>query len=446
MTMLSIPTDPTGEATQVVRRGVFIILFFFGGISLWSAVAPISGAVIAEGSVKVETQRKTIQHLEGGLVKSILVHEGDYVKEGQALLVLEDAQVLSNLNVLKDQRNAELAREARLLAEKVMAAEVKFPGELLSPQTDKKTALLHNERALFQARKKRMEEEVTVIRDELRNARLGEAATLSEIEAAQESIRYKEERVAAGARLSEKQYIQKEQFLLMKEGLADKRESLGQLKATLAANRQQQSELELRIINLHNEYIKNADEELKDVKRTIFELEEKIRPAELSLNRSQIAAPIAGQVIDLKVTTLGGVVQAGAPLMDLVPDQKSLILEVRVKTSDVDKIYVGQKADVQLLAYNIRHIPHIDGQVSYISGDMLRDPQASSNGKLSEFYLAHIRVDESALAAMQARYPEIFLTPGMPVTGFIQTESRTFFDILIKPFRDSVSRGLRIET
>lgn len=445
MTILSIPVDPTGETTRIVRAGVFTILFFFGGIMLWSAVAPISGAVVAEGHVKVDTQRKTIQHLDGGLVRAILVREGDHVEEGQPLLVLEDAEVLSSLNVLRDQRNAELAHEARLQAEKKMASDVEFSDELNTSGEAKTAALLRNERALFLTRKKSMEEEVAVIREEMASARSGEAAILSQMEAARESIRYKEERVAAGARLSEKQYIQKEQFLMMKEGLADKRETLGQLKAALSSLRQQQSELELRIITLHNEYIKNADKELKDVRRTIFELEEKIRPVELTLKRSQITAPVAGQVIDLRVTTLGGVIQAGAPLMDLVPDNKALILEVRVKTSDIDKIHTGQVADVQLKAYNARNVPHVKGQVSYISGDMLQDPHPAAT-QLTEYYLTHIRVDEAELAVLQASHPEVSLTPGMPVTGFIQTKTRTFFEILLKPFEDSVSRGLRIET
>jgi epimerase transport system membrane fusion protein len=445
MNIVSIPVDSSGESTRIVRAGVFTIVFFLGGSLLWSALAPISSAVVAEGSIKVDTQRKTIQHLEGGLVRAILVHEGDRVQSGQPLLVLEDAAVLSNLNVLRDQRDAELAREARLLAEKTMARRVEFPETLRLPETAKKNALMHNEQSVFQVRKKSLEEEIGVIRREIHSADMEETAILSEIESAQESIRYKEERLAAGIKLSEKQYIQKEQLLTMKEALTDKRQTSAQLRGRLASLKQQQSELELRIINLHNEYAKNADNELKDVRRSIFELEEKIRPVELVLNRSQIVAPIAGQVIDLKVTTVGGVVRPGDPLMDVVPDQKSLILEVRVKTTDVDKIYVGQLADVKLLAYNARQIPHVPGHVSYVSGDALRDQQAGGN-RLAEYYLVHIRVDEAGLADLQKNYPDVIMTPGMPVTGFIQTRPRTFFQILLKPFLDSVSRGLRMET
>jgi epimerase transport system membrane fusion protein len=445
MAIVSVAADESGEATRIVRYGTFIILFFFGGIIGWSVWAPISGAVVAQGTVKVETQRKTVQHLEGGIIKEILVHEGEFVKEGQPLLVLENAEVLSNLNVLKDQRNAELAREARLLAEKKLGDTVEFPEELTRSDDSKVHALLRNEQALFLAKKKRIDEEITIIREEIRHAKLGEAGTLSEIEAATENIRYKEERVAAGAQLNEKRFIEKEQFLQLKEGLAEKRQSLGQLKAALASARQQQAELELRIINLRNEYIKNADDELKEAKKAIFELEEKIRPAELTLKRFLITAPITGQVIDLKVSTLGGVVQSGAPLMDLVPENKSLVVEAKVRTNDVDSIYVGQRADIQLLAYNSRSVPHVDGTVVYISGDALQDPQPT-NGQLTDYYLTHLRVDEESLGQLRSDHPNVFLTPGMSVTAFIQTKPKTFFDMLFKPFRDSVSRGLRIET
>jgi HlyD family secretion protein/epimerase transport system membrane fusion protein len=445
MNIISIPVDPSGESTRIVRAGIFTVVFFLGGSLLWSALAPISSAVVAEGSIKVDTQRKTIQHLEGGLVRAILVHEGDHVESGQPLLVLEDAAVLSSLNVLKDQRDAELAREARLLAEKTMAREVGFPESLRVPGTAKRNALMHNEQSVFQVRRKSLDEEINVIRGEIHSAGLEETAVLSEIESALENIRYKEERLAAAIKLSERQYIQKEQLLTTREALSDKRQTLAQLRGRLASLKQHQSELELRIINLRNEYAKTADNDLKDARRSIFELEEKIRPVELVLNRSQIVAPIAGQVIDLRVTTVGGVVRPGDPLMDVVPDQKSLILEVRVKTTDVDKIFVGQLADVKLLAYNARQVPHVPGHVSYVSGDALRDQQAGGS-RLAEYYLVHIQVDQVGLADLQKNYPDVIMTPGMPVTGFIQTRPRTFFQILLKPFLDSVSRGMRMET
>jgi epimerase transport system membrane fusion protein len=436
MSMFSITLDESGESTRIVRAGMFVVIVFLGGFLAWSFWAPISGAVIAEGVIKVDTKRKTIQHLEGGIVKEILVREGQYVEEGQTLVVLEDAEVRSKLIILKDQFNAELAKEARLLAEKEFAEAIKFPADLVNSTDSKVLEMLDNEKALFLAKRKSIDEEITIIRNEIGHARQEEASIRSQIEAAGESIRYKQERVAAGEALSAKQYLEKNQFLQLKEELADKREALNEMQAQLASVRQRQGELDLRVINLRNEYTKKADDELKDAKKTIYELQEKIRPAELSLDRFHIAAPIAGQVIDLKVSTVGGVVRPGDPLMDVVPKEHELITEVKVKNKDIAKVHVNQRADLQLLAYNSRAVPHIDGTVIYVSEDALED---KNNSATPYYYLAHIRVDGKALEHL----PDVRLAPGMPVTAFIQTKPMTFLDMLIKPFEDSLARGLR---
>jgi epimerase transport system membrane fusion protein len=434
--MLSITFDESGEATRIVRVGMFIVVVFIGGFLAWSSWAPISGAVVAEGIVKVDSKRKTIQHLEGGVVKEILIHEGQYVEEGQTLVVVQDAEVRSKLIILKDQLNAELAKEARLLAEKKFADAIEFPRELADSQDIKVMTMLDNEKALFLVKRKSIDEEMAIIRNEIGHARQEEASIRAQIEAAGENIRYKQERVAAGEALSAKQYLEKNEFLQLKEALAEKRENLSQMQAQLASVRQSQGELDLRIISLRNEYTKKADDELKDAKKTIYELQEKIRPAELNLDRFRVVAPISGQVIDLKVSTIGGVVRPGDPLMDLVPKQQELITEVKVKNKDIVKVHVNQRADLQLLAYNSRSVPHIDGTVTYVSGDALED---KANGAMPYYYLAHIRVDGKALEHL----PDIQLAPGMPITAFIQTKPRTFLDMLIKPFEDAVARGLR---
>lgn len=437
MAILEISTDTTGEATRIVRAGVFVIAVFFGILGLWGAVAPISGAIIAEGVVRIDSKRKTVQHLEGGVVREILVHEGDFVKAGQPLVVIEDSEVRSLLNILSDQLSTHLAREARLLAEKKFANVIEFPKELIESKDAKVQEILKNELALFAAKKKRLNEETAAIVAQIVHIKQQEISINSEVDAASESIRYKEERVKAGEVLSAKQFIQKNEFLQLKEGLAEKRESLAQLKAQLAVSRQQQAELESRVIALRNDYDRGAEDELKQIKSVIYELHEKIGPAELTAERFRVVAPIAGQVIDLKVTTVGGVVKPGEALMDVVPQDQDLIIEARVKTKDKDNVHVGQKADIGLLAF--KGAPHVNGVVDYVSGDALEDH--ISPGR-EPFYLTHIRVDASQLKKM----PEISLAPGMPVTAFLQTQPRTFVEILLKPLIDATNRGLRQDT
>jgi epimerase transport system membrane fusion protein len=434
MALLEVSADPTGEATRIVRRGMLVALAFFGSLLIWGAWAPISGAIIAEGIVKVETKRKTVQHREGGIVKAILVHEGDFVEQGQPVLIMEDSEVRSNLNIVTDQLHAQLAREARLVAERTFARAVEFPQPLTRIDDPKVREMIRNEQALFIAKKKALDEEVASIRVQIAEAKHEEVSILSQIEAAMENIRYKEERVKSGEMLSAKQFIQKNEFLQLKEGLAEKREALSELKAELALSRQRQAELELRIVTLRNDYAKAAGDELKEAKKAIFELQERVWPAELTAERFRVVAPISGQVIDLKVTTVGGVIAPGEPLMDLVPKQSELMVEAKVRTRDKANVYVGQKADLQLLAF--KSAPHIDGTVVYVSGDALEDKNYPDH---PTYYLTHIKVDTKALENL----PKVNLVPGMPVTAYMQTNSRTFLEMLVKPLADAASRGLR---
>ncbi len=436
--MLSITFDETGEATRIVRAGMFIIIVFVGGFTAWTILAPISGAVVAEGTIKIETKRKTIQHLDGGVIKEILVHEGEYVRQGQPLLILEDAEVRSNLNILRDQYNALLAKEARLQAEQKFADKVEFPLALTGSNDPKVREMLANEKTLFLSKKKSVDAQIAITRGETVHAAKEAASYQAQLQQMEESIRFKEQRVTMGEALAAKQFVDKSKFMEWQEALADMRGNLSYSAARLASARQAESELELRIINLRNEYIKAADDDLKETKKNMFEVQQKMQPAEKAVDRFRVEAPSDGQVIGLKVSTVGGVVRPGEPLMELVPKKQDLLMEVKVMTKDIELVHVNQHADIQLLAYNSRTVPHIVGTVVYVSGDALEDP---SNPQAPYFFLAHIRTDAHALEDL----PNVALAPGMPVTAFLQTKPRTFFDIIFKTFEESVSRGLRQE-
>lgn len=435
--MLSIDYDASGESTRIVRGGMLFVLFFVFGFLCWAFLAPISGAVVAEGVTRVESKRKTIQHFEGGVVKKILVYEGQSVKEGQLLLVLEDADVRSSLVIIQDQLWSEMAREARLVAQKKFQDSVRFPDELSLNPSGKVKDMLEHERSLFLAGKKSLDDETAIIKDEIRQA-MDEAKGVEEqIKAATEAIALKGERVRSGEVLASRQFLEKNQFLQLKEEYADAVRGLSALKSNLAALRQRQSELELRIIGLRNDYAKSSDDQLKDTKKLIYEAREKIQPAKLSLDRFMITSPMAGQVIDLKVTTVGGVVKPGEPLMDVVPKQHALVVEVKIPNREIAKVHAGQPVDIELLSYG-RDVPHIAGSLAYLSEDALED-QAQPN---TFFYLAHVTVSGAELA----RVPEVHLSAGMPVTAYIQTQPHTFVDLIMKPFERGVARGLRRET
>lgn len=431
-----VGVDESGEAARIIRTGMLATLSFVAFFVVWAWWAPIKGAVIADGMVKIEHKRKTIQHLENAIIKEILVHEGDHVEEGQLLAILQDAEVKSNLTILKDQLASLEIKRARLHAERALGVSMAPLTDLGIEANEKTLQFYAAEENLFKTKRKSLDDQLILIRQQIELIQHEKVGIKVQIAAAKESIQYKEERVRGGETLNAKQFIEKNQYLLLREDLANKREALGQLDAQLAACHQRESELKLREIAARNDFVRTANDEYKETERQLLEVEEKIRPAEISLNRYRVTSPVEGQVIDLRLSTVGGVVRSGDPIMDIVPEDHELILEVKVRTQDIDLVHLGQKADVQLTAYNSRRVPHVPGQVIYVSGDAIED---KANTAAPAYFLAHIRVDPVEVA----HYPGVELTAGMPVTAFIQTRERTFMDMILKPIEDSVSRGLR---
>lgn len=422
--MPKLEEDETGIATRVVRKGMFVSVLLVGGFFLWASFAPLSGAVIADGKIKITTNRKTVQHLEGGIVKEILVKDGARVKQGQPLIVLEDTRNSAELNILRDQRDALLAKEARLFAEKTLANRINFPATLLESSTPLIKELINREVAIFNSKRKMLNDQISLLRTELSHAKEAANSYQSQLTAIEENIKYKEEQLSMRESLHQKNFVGKADVLNFRQSLTDKKELFGAQSADFNNTKARIAELELRIIDTKNRYIQEADSESKDVNQQLTEVAERIRPAEDMLKRRVIVAPIDGQVISLKVTTLGGVVPPGQPIMDIVPVSDDLVIEVRVKNTDIDTVYPGQKAEVQLNAYNQRTTPMVAGEVLFVAGDAVEDQQ---NNQL--YYPAHVQIDKDAFKNLR----HVKIEPGMPATAFIRTQQRTFMEYLLSP-------------
>ncbi|MGH8607877.1 MAG: HlyD family type I secretion periplasmic adaptor subunit [Gammaproteobacteria bacterium] len=432
----SVALDPSGAARAIVRRGLFLIFVVLGSFTAWGTLAPLSGAVIADGRVKIESSRKTVQHLEGGIVKEILVREGDHVATGQPLIRLENTVTSANLNILQDQLDALLAKQARLQAEATIADSIDFPQELLERKNQKNKEIVRAEQALFTSKRKTLNDQIGLTQNQIEEAKRAVAGFSAEINAIELGIQFAGEELAATEELTRKKLLEKTHLWNIQRIIQEKKERLGAENAELARERQMILELQLKIINLRNEYSKGADDELKETKKAIYEVEERLKPAKDALTRQTISAPISGQVIDLKVTTVAGVIRPSDPLMDIVPTVVQVVMAVKVKTKDVANVYVRQPAEVQLSAYNQQTTPMLRGEVIYVSGDALADDKQSPP---EPYYLAHIRVDQEALRDLSG----VTLAPGMPIVGFIQTRSKTFFEYLLSPFIEQVRRSFQ---
>lgn len=428
--------DETGISTRVVRKGMLVGVVLVGGFFLWASFAPLSGAVIANGKVKISTNRKTVQHLEGGIVKQILVREGDVVKQGQQLVLLEDTKSSAELNILRDQYDALLAKSARLVAEKTLAGRISFPQELLKPVTAKRQELISRETAVFNTNRKILNDQLSLLRAELVHSEKAADSYQNQIEAIQENIRYKEEQVAMRESLVQKNFVGRGDLLNYKQSLTDKKELLGSQTADYNSKRSQMANLELRIVDTKNRYIQSADDELKEVSRQLFEIAERIRPAEDSMTRRTVKAPIGGQVIALRVTTDGGVITPGQPILDIVPPSEDLVIEVKVKNTDIDTVYPGQSVEIQLNAYNQRTTPMVKGKVIFVAGDAVEDPQTHEMT-----YPAHAKIDKDALKLLS----HVKVEPGMPATAYIKTQDRTMMEYLISPITQRMRHTFREE-
>jgi HlyD family type I secretion membrane fusion protein len=256
------------------------------------------------------------------------------------------------------------------------------------------------------------------------------------VRSADQNIGYIKEQLQINDTLQRENFVARMRVLDYWRQLAQKEEDRGEYVAKIGAARQKMRDIELRIENLHDSYVREAADELKDSPRRIADLKERIRPSEDQLKRAVVVAPIAGVVVDLKVHTTGGVVAPRDPLMDIVPEQSVLIIEGKMQTTDIRHVQIGADVDLQLIAYKRRVTPRVPGTLSYVSADSLVDRTPAGD---RPYYLVQIVVKKEDLK----KAGELELTPGMPVEAFIRTQERTMLEYLLQPLTDSIRRAFR---
>jgi membrane fusion protein, type I secretion system len=420
---------------RLALAGVSVLAGAFAVFGAWAMVAPLSGAVIASGFVKVDDSRKVVAHLEGGIVKEILVRDGSHVKQGDVLLVMQDATVSASVDLLGGQLTAEIARSARFRAERDEVFSVEFPLELREQQADPKVAeILTGELRLFDVRRRALEEQVRALRLQIEDAKREVAGFDQSIEASDRAIALLREELEANENLAKGNFISRTRLLAMQRDLAQIEARRAEYVGDRAQARQKLSELELRIINLHTNRIQAAADELEQSRQRILDLQERIRPSKDALQRQSILAPVSGEVVNLRVHTAGGVIAPREPILEIVPEDRSLVIEARVAPDDIDELRVGQPADVRLTPYHQRSTRLLSGRVTYVSADRLID-----DATRTPYYTAHVRIAPEALKAES----HVTLYPGMPAEIFVRTRDRTTLDYLLEPVTNSLRRAGR---
>jgi HlyD family type I secretion membrane fusion protein len=433
--MADTATSPRPSSNaRLFLIGWSVIGLVFGGLIAWSVFAPFEGAVLASGSVSVQSRHQAVQHLEGGIVSEILVSEGSAVEAGELLLRL-DGKALEAQQASLDARLTDLvAREARLLAERDGLERLSVQSDVgdLLPKAALKDALA-GQRTLMRARATSRTTQVSILSQRIIQLERQIDGLASEVAARRDQSRLIEQELEGLQELLEKGLTPRPRLLALERERASLKGSVDSLSADMARTRVQIGEAQLEKLRLTDGCREEVIEELTLVQTEIATLAEERRAVSDRLSRLEIRAPRAGRVLGARAHTVGGVIAPGDPVMHIVPKDDPLVVMVRVLPQDIDKITVGQPARMRFSAFSQRETPEIQGNVLKIGADAVVDE--ASGLAFYEIVLA--------LPSEQPLGERFTLVPGMPVEAMLRTESRNALSYLTKPLRDSVSRTFR---
>ena len=431
----STPAEPERPRTRgTILFGMLAIAAFLGVFVAWSVLAPLSEAAIAPGMIKVEGTRRTIQHLEGGIVREILVRDGDRVRAGQVLMRLDDIRAGADLETLRSQRWSLMAHDARLAAELSGQPDIRFPADLAGAAEPRATDAAAGQRAVFEARRAALTSQVAV-----QEARIGQQEAL--ISGATGQLRAQRQQLDLIRREEEitrglvQQGLQRLPTLLALQRAAAGLEGQAiDLEGQVERATQAIAEARSTIAGILGQRQQEAAAEQREVRTRLAEVEERLRTAADIAIRRDIQAPEDGTILNLRLFNIGAVARPGEPVMDLVPTQDRLIAEVNVQPFDIDVVHVGLRAEVRLPAFKQRLVPYLHGHVTFVAQDVTIDDRTRQS-----HYRVHILIDAAQLD--QAR--GVQLVPGMPVEAMIQIGERSFLRYITQPIRDSFTRAFR---
>lgn len=429
-------TDATLSYRRVIIAGLVCIGLFFGGLGSWAATASLHGAVIAQGSVIVESYRKQVQHLTGGIVETIHVREGDWVEQGQVLIRLDGESVEANRDLYRARMDSLQARQARLNAALHDADQITWPTGLLERNQEIELAeLLHSETEIFQINRAARNSQEALYQAQIRQQHSLVQGLQRQEASSRAIITSMDEEIVAKRRLLDSGHIHLTHIMELQRAQNNNQVRLDEIRTDVEQAQQRIESLQLQIADLHHRYAKEAANELGDVRQSIMDLREQLRPAEDAARRLEIRAPTSGVVVNLNVRTEGGVISGGEPLMEIVPENGHLIVSAQVDPGKIDEVHTGQPAKVTLSAFaSRRQTRRVEGHVIYVSADRIETNP-------TPHFLVYIDLKPESL--QNAIGDVARLTPGMPAEVFIQTEARTILSYLMTPITDSINRSFR---
>ena len=422
------------DARRFIVAGLLVVLVLFGGLVGWSIAAKIDGAVIAPGTIIVESNRKSVQHLDGGVIRAIFVREGDVVSAGDVLIRLDDTIERAGLAIVTDQLHELMARRARLRAEIDGADEIAFDAELLALDADGPNGILEGQHELFAAGRAAREGQQRIFEQRIANFRDQIDGLMEQSAARSRQIELARQELAGVERLHRNGHAPLTRVLELKRLINQIEASRAEHATDIARATNAIGEVGLQQIQVRQDFRERVTEELRDVQARIQGLIERMVAAELRLARTEIIAPQSGTILALSAHTVGGVIQPGETIMQIVPGDDDLVLQAQVQPQDVDKVRAGQSSRIRLSAFDQQSTPEIFGTLESVSADQVEDPRLRE-----PVFVARIRIDDAELD----RLGDLQLVPGMPAEVFIQTGERLAISYLLKPVLETFARAFK---
>ena len=424
------------EARSLARWGGVVVLGGLLPVLAWMALAPLSSAVVAPAHVKVDLNRRPVQHAEGGIVREVLVRDGQRVKRGDTLLVLGDVSVDADKNRLDYRVMADRASLARLDAEQGMAKAIAFPPEVLAAaRADARVqAQVVKEQSLFQTRRAAVTGQVALLRSQREKIAEESVFLEGQIRQATESMAFQKADLENNRKLLKDGYISASRIAQLEGVVADYGVKLEERRSELARAGQRMIDTDLKMRSLESEYRQQASDQLKVAAARLSEIEQEQRKSVDASARQVIVAPADGEVIDLKYATPGTVIPPRETIADIVPDDTRLLTEARIRTEDINRVHKGQEADIRFTAFNARTTQLVHGKVVYVSADRLVDRATNV-----PYYTALVEADQASLASAG----DLKLLAGMPAEIYVKGEERTPLQYLAEPVTQVLRRAAR---
>lgn len=434
-----MPTAPAVSASYKgpVLFGMAVVFMTFGVAGGWAMIAPLDSAVVAPGIIAVENNRRTVQHLEGGIISEILVKDGQHIKEGDVLFRLDTTRAQASKNVERQHLTAKRILEARLVAERDDLPEVELPKDILEQKDEPFiTQVIEDQLHQFKERKSAVEGQIDILESRIQQSQTRIDGLNKEMESTKEQIGFINKELGGVRKLYDKGLVSTTRLLSLERERARLEGVIGRTDAEISGTEAVVGEANLQIKQIRLERLEKAAEQITEARSEINELREQLSVSSDVLRRTAILSPRSGSIISLKVFTVGQVIRSGDILLEIVPDDEGLVINAQVSPMDIERVAPSMRAEVKFSGFKAKEIPVVFGTVQEISPDRLIDEQTG----MPYFLVQIVVTDEDIPPQLEGR-----LIPGMPGAVVIPTGERTVMQYLIDPLQDAFRLALKEE-